>query len=350
MNYKRRIEHLCSEFKEAGLLICSPSNIFYLFGISFAQDALCLLRRNNSPIVFTDARYEIEAMNELNGLAQVIIARNSSIMKEVISIIEKDKGSFYVEGSMNLSAYETLKSAKRVKLKYNSKLDRALYTMRSIKDQEELNLMRFNFKLHRTALKEWGKRAIGLSEKKAALLWNDVVVSLGADSIAFDTIVAVGQGSAEPHHKPSRSIVNPENKLILLDCGLKKHGYNTDLTRIFSQSYTRKVMKTVELVREAQVIAASLARPGIMALDLDKAVRDFFEKNKVSRFFKHSLGHGIGIDVHEGPFIGPNSKDVLEEGMVFTIEPGIYYKGQFGIRVEDVFMVVKNGVARISYC
>ncbi len=350
MNYNLRIKKLCGSLPGRAILLSSKSNLFYFLGITFGEDAFAVVYGNQA-VVFTDARYESEAKRQLKDRIPFVIARNTSVLRSLAEyIMDVSVSSIVCEGALPVSVFDKLKGfLKGCEFDYDAALDRAIYEIRIIKDEDEIKLMRANFKLHRNALRIWSGKAIGLSEKEAAFLWHEIVLSLGADGPAFDTIVAVGPSSAQPHHAPSRQILSLD-KIFLLDSGLRKNGYNTDVTRVFSQNYKRPMKRALELVNEAHIIAASMAKPGVEAKAIDRAVREFFSKNKAERHFKHSLGHGVGVDVHEGPYLSPNSSDILKEGMVFTIEPGLYYDGRFGVRVEDVFLVEENGVARISYC
>lgn len=165
--------------------------------------------------------------------------------------------------------------------------------------------------------------------------------------ISFDPIVASGKNSAIPHHKPGKDKLK-KHVPIVLDFGFKYRGYCSDFTRtVFIGQPSKKWQDVYNMVNNSYKNAFHAARPGMMGSELDNVARKELKKEK--KYFIHSLGHGTGLEVHEAPGVGPFSKDVLENGMVFSIEPGLYYQRKGGVRIEDLVYLEKGKVKYFEY-
>ncbi len=183
----------------------------------------------------------------------------------------------------------------------------------------------------------------GASEKELALAVEFYFKKNGADGLAFDTIIASGLRGAMPHGKASDKKIK-KGELVIVDMGAFRNGYNSDETRTYCVGKATKLQKNIYgIVMEAQERAIKKIRPGVAATEVDSAARNFIEKAGYGKYFGHGTGHGVGLEIHENPYIGPLGKDVLKEGMVVTIEPGIYIPGWGGVRIEDMALVVKGG-------
>jgi Xaa-Pro aminopeptidase len=166
---------------------------------------------------------------------------------------------------------------------------------------------------------------------------------LGADALAFPTILAFGEGTAEPHHSPSdRSLARGD--MVKMDFGCVIDGYHSDMTRTISFGEPRAELRVVyEIVRAAQQLGVDSARPGMSAGELDGLVRDFIETAGYGERFGHGLGHGVGLEIHEAPWLRSGGTDVLELGTLVTVEPGIYLEGIGGVRIEDMVALTSDG-------
>ncbi len=166
---------------------------------------------------------------------------------------------------------------------------------------------------------------------------------LGAEKAAFETIVAVGSRSALPHAQPTgRKLQNDE--LLLIDMGACQDGYMSDMTRVlFLGKPSRRVRSMYNAVLKAQLAAIDAVRPGVTAAHVDRAARRVLETEGLGKEFVHSTGHGLGLEIHEGPRLGRRDKTKLQAGMAITIEPGAYVRDFGGIRIEDTVLVTKNG-------
>jgi Xaa-Pro aminopeptidase len=197
-------------------------------------------------------------------------------------------------------------------------------------------------------VKSWVKKNI--SEKELSDLLEMELRKNGAYKSSFDIIVAKGESSAFPHAVPRRDrIIDVKRDFLLVDCGANFNGYNSDLTAMF---FFAKIPKDIRrfhfLVKEAKDIARRCIKVGVNISFVHRQVKSFFKKEGALKYFLHNTGHGVGIDVHESPFIGEESKEVFEENMVITIEPGLYKKDLGGVRLEDMFLVKSDGVKILS--
>jgi 3-dehydroquinate dehydratase type II len=189
----------------------------------------------------------------------------------------------------------------------------------------------------------------GKTERDIALELEFFMRKNGAEGLAFDTIVASGERSANPHAVPSDEKI-PTNGYVMLDFGCKVNGCCSDMTRMIACGEISPQMRKIhDIVQEAQTAALSVIREGARASDVDKAARDIINAAGFAENFMHSTGHGVGTVVHEEPRISPKSTAILEEGMVITVEPGIYLEGVGGVRLEDMVVVTKDGCRNLSY-
>ena len=185
----------------------------------------------------------------------------------------------------------------------------------------------------------------GMKEKDIAWLMEMTMRELGADSISFDTIVAAGSNGARPHHRAGDYVVQLGDPIVI-DMGAKFEGYCSDMTRTFVVGEASDRFRLIyDTVLQAQLHAMELVRSGMTGSEIDGFARKVIDDAGFGETFGHSLGHGIGLQVHEFPRVGPNSTGVIEDGMVFSIEPGIYITGWGGVRIEDL-IVMENGHAR----
>ncbi len=219
--------------------------------------------------------------------------------------------------------------------------------LRMRKDARELELLKMN-----AAIADAAQMAVrnaldpSLSERQMVNIARDAFDAQGA-AIAFG-IVGCGANGSYPHHHSGQSLIRP-NQPIVVDIGARKDGYVSDITRMTSLGPVSSEYYDVHAVVEAGVQAAlKTIRPGVRACDVDRAARDTISQSGYGEYFSHRTGHGLGIDVHEGPYITSENDLVLETGMVFTVEPGIYLPDKFGIRLEEVAVVTENGCEILS--
>ena len=187
----------------------------------------------------------------------------------------------------------------------------------------------------------------GMTEREMARIIKRLMVERG-DGEAFETIVCVGANAAECHHRPDDTVWNGREP-VLVDMGVKLGGYCSDLTRNLVPKSVRGLYRRVyALVEEANRAAVAAVKPGMTAAKLDKVARDIIKNGGFGKCFGHSLGHGVGYEIHEAPTVSVKGRTVIEPGMIFTIEPGIYLEGNLGVRIEDMVLVTENGCEVLS--
>jgi Xaa-Pro aminopeptidase len=167
--------------------------------------------------------------------------------------------------------------------------------------------------------------------------------------IEWGPIVGSGPNGASPHHTASDRIIQPGD-LVVLDFGGVLNGYNADMTRTVAVGHEpdAEMRRVYELVRQGQEKGVHAAQPGMTGEQLDSVVRDFFTQAGYGQYFTHRLGHGIGLDAHEPPYLVQGGQQVLAPGMAFTVEPGLYLKGRFGVRIEDTVVLTSTGARRMN--
>lgn len=189
---------------------------------------------------------------------------------------------------------------------------------------------------------------VGRTEKEIAFALDSYMLSHGAEGISFDTIALAGSNTSLPHGVPSEKKIS-SGEFVLMDFGAVYEGYHSDMTRtVCVGEPTEKMRNVYNIVLEAQEKALSAAHAGMTGSELDKISRDIIAENGYGTYFGHSLGHGVGMEIHEFPNASPNSKAVLEENTVITVEPGIYLPGEFGVRIEDFVVLTKNGCENLT--
>lgn len=227
-------------------------------------------------------------------------------------------------------------------------LDTIADKVRSIKDEDEQNKMRHASNINdRVMSLVPSLLRLGVSEKEVAEGIRSLFKDMGADDISFEPIVAFGDHCADPHAIPSDRILQ-ENESIIIDMGCIKDGYCSDMTRTFFIN-NNPYQEIYNLVKEANTAAEAMIKPGVKFSDIDKAARNVIEKAGYGEYFIHRTGHGIGQDVHEPYDVSSSNDMIIEEGMCFSIEPGIYLEGKVGVRIEDLVLVTKTGCEVLNH-
>lgn len=292
---------------------------------------------------FTDFRYA--------KIAQTLEKKTTRIDFEFVEMDEKfreklqkiTKSSKIIEfESAHLTVDELQKWKKVVKGKNWKRIQNPIEEMRLIKDAHEIRLMKKSQFLGEQTLEEikYNLKA-GVTEIQIANLIKTTGIKLGADDISFEPIVGFGANSAVPHHQNTHKKLK-KGDMILIDMGMKFQGYCSDMTRVFfTKKPTNEQARVYNAVLEAQKIAIAEIKAGAKCALTDKKARKSL--GDLNEYFKHSLGHGIGLDVHENPSLSQKSKETFKEGMVVTVEPGVYLEGKFGVRIEDMGRVTKSG-------
>jgi Xaa-Pro aminopeptidase len=336
--FKSRLAKFQSHFSKMGVggfVIENPKDLAYFTGLMMSKGRLLITPK--SATLFVDGRYK-EAASKSSPYP--VKDYGEKPLQNALSKIKSSK-RFGFDTSMSVASHSALKKPfSKIGLKG---VDAPTFLVRSIKDRHEIAL------LEKSATLLWKgflhirkKLKVGISEIELAREFEFFVKKKGAEALSFDPIIAFGKNSALPHHHSSSKKLR-ENEVVLMDLGVVLNGYASDMTRmVFFGEVPKKMQKAYELVRKAANEALKLCKPNVEVAKLDLAARAAMGKDE--KHFIHSLGHGIGLDVHEAPLISKKSKKaVLEEGMVITIEPGIYLPNVGGIRYEDMIVITKTG-------
>ena len=341
---KERIDGVVANMKEAGLdylLISEPSSIDYL--IDYVNNpgermyVLMLGAKGDHKLFFNklffvdkDLGIDIVWHSDVDDAIQTIVDNLKDVKK--IGIDKHWSANFLLDLMEKLPDVKFVNGSKCVDYK------------RMVKDDREQQLMIEASIINDKAMNEMIKQvALDLSEVEVASKLKDIYQKLGATDISFDTIVAYGKNGANPHHENDDSRLNPGDSIII-DMGCKYQGYCSDMTRtVFYKEVSQEAKEVYELVKAANEAAEAIIKPGVKLCDIDKTARDLITKAGYGKEFNHRLGHFIGKDVHEYGDVSVNFDLEVQEGMVFSIEPGVYLAGKFGVRIEDLVLVTKDG-------
>ncbi|HOD39594.1 MAG TPA: Xaa-Pro peptidase family protein [Candidatus Wallbacteria bacterium] len=338
--------------KMDAFLISKMENIRYLSG--FSGSTGYMLVDGKSAYIFVDFRYVQQVKKETSGIE--IIQTSRSQAGEVCEFIKKKKyKKIGVEGGHlsvnNFGVFEGLIAKTQKLIATGGFIEKA----RMVKSKDEIALIKKAVELADVTFYEMVSKGrenfINKSESEVAAKLEYYMKCGGAQSPSFESIVAFGPNSAYPHYKPSADvIVKPKSKkagdgtFLKLDFGAKLNGYCSDMTRtIFIGKPSQKHIDVYKIVLEAQLTALSKARPGMRGSEIDKLARDVIAKYGYKDNFGHGLGHGVGLEIHEGPTVSSLGEVVVAENMVFTVEPGVYIPGFGGVRIEDIVVMGKTG-------
>ncbi len=343
-NFKERYQrfwHSVQEQELDGFLVSHPVHLAYLFNFHGSAGIGCCLGGETQLLV--DSRYMEEA--EARGVNCKPVLAKPTLEEALAEVLSATR-----PGSIKRMGLEGQHLSHAVALgiiNRNSSIEWISTTdliehLRSVKDPAELDLLEDAFKLARKAFLIF-KRQLrpGLSEIEAAGMLEYELRRLGGEGVSFDTIVASGPRSSLPHGTATSKKLR-RGEVVLIDFGTRRRDYCSDLTRLELLPGARKP-DIYGIVREAQQAAIEKTRPGVLSSDIDTAARDVICRAGYGEFFGHSTGHGLGMEVHEKPVISSRRPSEIREGMVFTIEPGIYLPGRIGARIEDVVVVTRNG-------
>lgn len=337
---RRRLEALRARLAEEeldALLVSHPPNVRYLTG--FVGSAGLLLVRGRGALLLVDSRYDEQAREQAGADVEVRLAEDGLL--EGVA----DGLSSAAEGAVGFEAHRlTVRDARRLREKAPDpawrETDGLVEEIRSRKDPSEIALLRTAAELACRTLPEVLELVgPGVTERELAAELDYRLRRAGSGPPAFDAIVASGPRSALPHARPSDRAIR-DGDLVLFDFGATVEGYCSDLTRTVAVGsagpWQRRIHRSVRAARDAALAAVEPGRP---ASDVDAAARAALEDREVEGAFGHSVGHGIGLEVHEMPSLSRKSDDILHEGNVVTIEPAVYLRGRGGVRLEDDVVV-----------
>jgi len=328
------------------VLLLSLENIRYLSGFT-GSDAVFLLTQKEA-FFLTDSRYWTQAEDEVRD-AQIV--RYQKKIDGLVSLLLdlKSKRVGFESSSLPFSLYQTLLEKLEGRIEFVP-LEKELKNLRAFKDETELSLIRSAIGIASEAFLHVLKLIKeGEEERALSLEMEFFMKQRGAEATGFDIIVASGVRSALPHGRASDKRIE-KGDFVLIDFGSRFKGYHSDQTRtLFCHSSTSEQRKIYEIVKEAHDRAIAKIRPGLPISEVDRVAREFIQAQGYGAYFGHGTGHGIGLAVHEDPVVNGENQDPLQEGMVFTIEPGIYLPGWGGVRIEDMVRVTPDGAEVLTY-
>jgi len=345
-----RLKNIYSRLKQRGLdglLVSLPANISYL--VEFLSRDSYLLVSEKESVYFTDSRYTEEAKACLKGKIK-LKESNGSVFKSIaeVSLRLKLKRLGFEERNLAFAEFAKIKELTAGSLELIPTYS-IIEDKRVVKDAQEIEKLKQATKITALALEHIKKFiACGIKEIEVAAEFERFIRYHGCNASSFDTIVASGPNSSQPHHFSGQRRLR-DSEPVLIDFGVDYQGYKSDLTRVlFLGKIKVLVRKVYDIVLKAQELAIKSVHPGAEMAAIDKVAREYIASKGYAGCFTHNLGHGFGLEVHEDPRISGNEASAVRPGMVFTVEPGIYLPGKFGIRIEDMILVTNKGCEVLS--
>lgn len=322
-----------------GYIVSNPADIFYLTGF-FCEDSVLLY--GDDSVLFTDRRYEVASK-----VSCCPVCLDGGTVENVLKEAKKRNISC-------LAVQEDIISAKDCKLITDSGITpvfagNVFSSFRSQKTDAEVEKIQAAQNITDKAfekLLDYIKP--GVTEKQLRARLEYLLYDFGADGLAFDTVVVSGKNGAKPHGVPTDKKIQ-KGEFITFDFGARKDNYDSDMTRTVALGQISSEMRKIyNGVLEAHEVSAELLQPGAVCRDVDKKARQVLEKYKLEKYFAHSLGHGVGIEIHELPNLSPRCDTVLDVGHIVTVEPGVYLEDFCGVRIENMYTINRFGKKNLT--
>ncbi len=329
------------------VIIHKPSNIFYLSG--YTGEGLLVFGHGFQAII-TDFRYTEQAEKQAPGFQVMMVEKGISHIMLAKQLLDEHAvtAARFEDDEVTVRSFRKMEEVLQgIAL---SPLDNVPEMVRCIKDETEIAAIEeacaISCKAFEALLPQIKP---GITEKQLQITLDNLLMEMGADSLAFDTIVASGENGSLPHAIPGSRVVE-QGDMITFDFGAKKKGYCADMTRTISVGEPKEEMRIIyETVLKAQEECEQMLRPGISCKAVDAHARKVIDDAGYQGRFGHGLGHAVGIDIHENPRLSQLCEDVLEEGHVVTVEPGIYVPGLGGVRIENTCVITKDGAKSLVH-
>lgn len=330
--------------KVQGLMVTDLVHVRYLSGFTGSEATLLITPRGQS--LLTDSRYTTQAKAEAREYKIVQVAVKIKELAELVRALGVKRLGFEPEGMTHARFLEFKRELKGVQL---IALCDELRRLRVIKSETEAGRIAQAARIaHRAFQETLPLVRPGMREREFALALEVRMRELGSGPPPFPTIVASGPRGALPHGTASNRIMKM-GELVTVDFGAKVEGYQSDQTITFCMGRASAKQKLIyETVREAQAKALLALRPGAIAKDVDARAREHLAKKGFGKYFGHGLGHGVGLMTHEEPVLNAHSKTILKQGMVVTVEPGVYIPGFGGVRIEDMALITAGGFKKLT--
>ncbi|MDY5840072.1 MAG: Xaa-Pro peptidase family protein [Corynebacterium camporealensis] len=343
-NRRRKLAAELAGQRIDAMLVTNLIHVRYLSGFSGSNGGL-LLRKDLSALMATDGRYTTQIAEEVPDIEAII---KRAVGPTLLGEVEGPTRVGYEADYVSVSDLRKLEEAAPEDVTLVP-VSGVIEKVRLVKDSTELQRLEEIALLADKALAELleaGELAAGRTERQVAADLEYRMRMAGSERVSFDTIVASGPNSAKPHHGADDRVIE-EGDLVTIDFGAHLRGFNSDCTRTFGIGKLGDFEREIyDLVLRAQEAGVKAAVPGAKLVDIDAACRDIIEEAGYGEYFVHSTGHGVGLEVHEGPSAAKTGKGELEPGMTLTIEPGVYVPGKGGVRIEDT-LIITQGAPKI---
>ncbi len=344
---REKLRKLLKKSQIDAILVTNFTNVTWLTG--FSGDDSYLILHEKGECLLSDFRYTIQIEQECPGLNYAIRSGSIGLFQLAKNELEKVSSSARLgveSNSITLSVSEIVRATVTER---TVSVDGLVESLRQVKDRTEIALIRESARIARNAFH--ALRAMltpEMTEKQVADELEFSMRRLGAKDASFPSIVAVGDRAALCHCVPGERKI-AEASTLLIDWGAKYRGYASDLTRVLvTGKVSDEFRKVYKIVQDAQQKAIETIRPGILCSEVDAAARSYIDQCGYGKCFDHGLGHGIGLNIHEGPYFSPRCATKLKPGMIITVEPGIYVKNWGGVRIEDDVLVTRTGCEVIT--
>ena len=329
-------------------VVADPSNMFYLTG-GYTGEGMVFLSRNRRVIV-TDFRYTEQAENQAPGYEVQMTEKDRNAFL-VIAELAQSEGITCIRTETNylsVDRFEKLRAALGEEISCIS-LEEAPQILRQVKTPTEILAIRKACNITAEAFRAiLPKIREGMTEKELQIELDFTMLKLGADTTAFDTIIAAGEHGSLPHAIPGSRAIR-QGDMITMDFGAKVGNYCADMTRTVAFGKPSEEMRRIyDTVLRAQMMCEDALSAGKNCYDIDKLARDYIDARGYAGRFGHGLGHSVGIDIHEEPRLSPSCQEILKAGVVITVEPGVYVPGVGGVRIEDTCLVRENGCEALT--
>ena len=337
----RVLERLEQGHPSSQLLVTDPWSIFYLTGFyaeMFERFSGVLLAPGKRPVIFDNALYPIDSYDN----ADVVVFNDTDDIASVLMEHIDPELPLGVDAQMRSGFLLPLQERRAAASFFLGSY--AVAQTRARKDERERELMRASSAINDAVMAELPALVHeGVTEHEIAAQMLALYRARGAQGFSFPPIVSFGANAANPHHEPDDTVLRA-GEVVLFDIGGQHEGYCSDMTRtFFFGEPDEESVRIYDIVRRANEAAEALVRPGVRFCDLDRAARRVIEDAGYGPYFTHRLGHSIGLQDHEPGDVSAVSEDVVEPGMTFSIEPGIYLPGRTGVRIEDLVLVTEDG-------
>lgn len=343
----KKLQALLTKLDLDGMIVYQGFNTKYLTGFEGGTgDGVVIVSLNQARLI-TDARYEEDYKNRLPEGVDLKITR-AYYEDAVATAQEFGIKHLAFEADLPYNIYDYLDELLPANIEFDA-LPSAIETLREVKDESELAALR----LAATASVKAFQDLIpfiqpGKTEREVANELDRLQKKYGAEKASFDTIVASGYRSALPHGEATDKVI-ADGELVTIDFGYYVDGYTSDVTRTIAVGQVSDELKEIyDIVKQAKENAIAIVKPGISGSEIDKVARDYITEHGYGQQYNHGGGHGVGLDIHEGPAISPRSSDEMQVGHLLTIEPGIYLGGKGGVRIEDDVIVTADGYENLT--